>query len=300
MAVTERDLVAIADILYALARDDFTAARDTEAKTVGRSTAGDRVLAARIKELRKPSLAAWVVNHLVRQDGEQVAEILKIAEGLRAAQQAMDGDELRQLTRQRRQLTAAVTTRARTLAAEYGVRVTESVAEQVEATITAALLDEEAAAALRTGMLVQALSAVGFRENQASAAVALPEALGTKSSARPPLPGRPALRLVADPDADVKARAEREAGLSAAQERLSEARSNHAAAVQVHANLQAQALQNEARMDEIRRQLADLQAAQEHLDDELAEAEDAVSEAEANRVEAERSRQEAAQLLMQN
>ena len=54
---------------------------------------------------------------------------------------ASTGDELRALTRQRRQLTAAVTTRARGVAADEGVRVTQAVADQVEATLTAAMLD---------------------------------------------------------------------------------------------------------------------------------------------------------------
>ena len=62
-----------------------------------------------------------------------------------------------QLTRQRRQLTAAVTAQARGLAAEHGQRVTQAVADQVEATLTAAMVDPAAAAAVRTGLLVNAL-----------------------------------------------------------------------------------------------------------------------------------------------
>ena len=168
MAMTSGELSAIADTLYALPLADFTAARDREAKLAASAPAPDRVLSAQIKSLKKPSLAAWVVNHLVRQDAEQVAEILNIAGSLRAAQQSMDGDELRLLTRQRRQLTAAVTTRARALAVQYGVRVSDSVGEQVETTITAALLDEQAAKALRTGMLVRSLSALGFADTDAA------------------------------------------------------------------------------------------------------------------------------------
>ncbi len=124
--MSEATLLEIADSLYAGPLGDFTASRDAEAKAIIKDS-GDRELAARVKALKKPSLAAWVVNLLVRREGDQIAEVLKVAEGLRAAQTAMDGDQLRALTRQRRQLTAAVTTRARALAAEDGVRVTSSV-----------------------------------------------------------------------------------------------------------------------------------------------------------------------------
>ena len=58
-------------------------------------------------------MAAWVVNLLVRREAEQVEQVLGVGAALREAQANMAGDELRALTRQRRQLTAAVTTRAR-------------------------------------------------------------------------------------------------------------------------------------------------------------------------------------------
>ncbi len=52
--------------------------------------------------------------------------------------------ELRALTRRRRQLTAAVTTQARGVAKERGLKVTAAVADQIEATLTAAMVDEGA------------------------------------------------------------------------------------------------------------------------------------------------------------
>ena len=63
--------------------------------------------------------------------------MLAIGAALRDAQEGMDGAELRALTKQRRQLTSAVTGQARALAADEGVKVTQSVADQVEATLTA-------------------------------------------------------------------------------------------------------------------------------------------------------------------
>ncbi len=133
------DLLEIADELYALPLADFTPARDAKAKELKGTD-----LAARVKAFKKPSLAAWVVNLLVRHETEQVEQVLAVGAALREAQASMSGDELRALTRQRRQLTAAVTTRARALAREHGQKVTEAVADQVEATLTAAMVDEGA------------------------------------------------------------------------------------------------------------------------------------------------------------
>ena len=56
--------------LYAEPLASFTPARDALAKDL--KAAGDTEAAARAKSLRKPALAAWVVNLLVRRDAEQV------------------------------------------------------------------------------------------------------------------------------------------------------------------------------------------------------------------------------------
>ncbi|MFZ2504288.1 MAG: hypothetical protein WAW88_16630, partial [Nocardioides sp.] len=117
-------LLELADGLYALPLAEFTPARDALAHElkVGDSAAGlapDKELAARVKALRRPTLAAWVVNLLVRREADQVDQILAVGAALREAQRNADGEELRTLTRQRRQLTAAVTTRSRALAAQH-------------------------------------------------------------------------------------------------------------------------------------------------------------------------------------
>ena len=97
------DLLALADRLYAGPVAGFTAARDAAAKAAGKEDG------ARVKALRKPTVAAWAVNLLVRREGEQIDQVLELGAGLRAAAESLDGDELRTLTRQRRQLTAALT-----------------------------------------------------------------------------------------------------------------------------------------------------------------------------------------------
>ena len=128
---------------------------------------------------------------------------------------------LRALTRQRRQLTAAVTARARALAAENGQKVTSAVSDQVEATLTAAMVDEDCAAAVRSGLLVAPSRAPGSRPSSSA-----PRWRCRRRSASVPArarpgrpcrrPGRVSLHVVPDPDADRKA-------IAAARERLEKA-----------------------------------------------------------------------------
>jgi hypothetical protein len=287
------DLLTVADELYALPLDRFTPARDARAKELKGSD-----LAAPVKALKKPSLAAWVVNLFVRRDPEQVEQVLAVGVALREAQEGMDGAELRALTKQRRQLTSAVTTRVRSLAAEEGVKVTQAVADQVEATLTAAMLDVDAGRAVRSGLLVAALSATGVDAVDAAAAVALPEALGFTASpteAEPTPP--PDLHVVPDADADAKARARAEEALAEAEQVATAARGEARAADKSVADLEARSLQLQAEIDELKRQLSELEERAEETDDELSEAEENRDEAAAALTDAERARDRAQKAL---
>lgn len=90
------DLDAVADELYGLRPEDFTAAR--AARVAAARTAGDRALAERIGKLRRPSLSAWASNLLVREQPEQIEPLLKLGEALRQAHQDLDGAQLRALS----------------------------------------------------------------------------------------------------------------------------------------------------------------------------------------------------------
>ncbi|MCW2833987.1 MAG: hypothetical protein JWN68_1940 [Nocardioides sp.] len=270
-------LLDLADELYALPLADFTPARDALAK----EHKADKSFAARVKALKKPSLAAWVVNLLVRRDAPQVEQVLAVGTALREAQANLDGEELRALTRQRRQLTAAVTSQARGLAHEEGVKVTEAVADQVEATLTAAMVDEGAAAAVRSGLLVAALSATGVGEVDVAASLAVPEARGFAAAPRDATPPpRPELHVVPDPEADEKARAAAARAVEDARAEVDASREALATAVADIDALQARALQLQAEVEELKGRIAQLESDLEENDDELVDAEDVKSEAE--------------------
>ena len=273
-------LLEIADDLYALPLADFTPARDALVK----EHKADKALAGGIKGLRKASLAAWVVNLLVRRDPDQVDQVLAVGAALRDAQENLDATQLREFTKQRRQLTASVTTAARRMAREEGVKTTQSVADQVEATLTAAMLEPDAARAVRSGLLVTSLAATGLGDLDLSEAVAQPEALGFSAKPRPvaaPDPTqRPQLHVVPDPDADVKARAAADERLAEARGVLGEAEKEHRSARRATEKLRARTLQLQAEIDELRSSIAALEGEVEEVDDELGEAEAQQAEAE--------------------
>lgn len=286
-------LLEIADELYGLSLSDFTPARDALVK----EHKADKELAASVKALKKPSLAAWVVNLLVRRDAPQVEQVLAVGAALREAQANLDGEELRALTRQRRQLTAAVTTQARGLAREEGVKVTQAVADQVEATLTAAMADEGAAAGVRSGLLVAALTATGVGSAEVAGALAVPEAAGFVAIPREATPPpRPDLHIVPDPEADEKARRAAAEVVDEARSEVEAAREALAASIEEVEALQARSLQLQAEVDELKGRIAQLESDLEENDDELADAEDVKSEAADTvaETEAELARAEAA------
>ena len=290
------DLLDIADELYGLLLADFTPARDAKAKELKGTD-----LAAPVKALKKPTVAAWVANMLVRHETEQVDQVLAVGAALRDAAGSLDGKELRELTKQRRQVTAAVTTRARGVAGSLGTKVTQAVADQVESTLTAAMLDPDCAKALRSGLLVTHLSATGVGESAAGAAVALPEALGFAATSAPPVAdeprGRPDLKVVPDPDADAKKLAAAQAALEAATSTEDEARAAYDETERAVSDLEARSLQVQGEIEEHQRQIAELETAAEEVEEELDEAEEARTEARTALRKAEQAREQAESLL---
>lgn len=290
-------LLSIVDDLYALPAEEFTPARDAKA----RELKADRELSARVKKLKRPSVAAWVVNLFVRREPDQVDQVIAVGEALREAQQGMDGAELRALTRQRRQLTSAVTQQARALAKDEGVKVTQAVADQVESTLTAAMLDPSCAEAVRSGLLVAALAATGVDTVDVAAAVAVPEALGFSATPRTGETAPPELHVVpADPDDERdRRREEATAALAAAQEAVDEAASAVDETRTTVEELQARSLQLQSEIDELRRRLSELETDAEETDEELEEAESTHAEAEAAHTEASAARDSAQKALDQ-
>ena len=172
-----RELEGIAGPLYALPYGDFVAARTAAAKDVGTvdlTAAEQRALAADVRALPKPSVAAWAVNMLAAHSPEILRELAGLGTSMQAAQDALDAADLRRLAQERRQLLAGAVKTAQALAAEQGRAISAAVATEVEQTLRAATADRGAAAAVQSGWLLRALSADGVDVVDLAGAVAVP------------------------------------------------------------------------------------------------------------------------------
>ncbi|SIR36795.1 hypothetical protein [Micromonospora avicenniae] len=232
--------------LYSTPPDRFVAARD--AAVAQARKAGDPGTARQIARLRRPTVAAWLVNLLAIRRPELVADLVQLAEAMRSAQRELRGPRLRELSAQRRTVVGALLAEVRKLAAEEAgappagkLPLTE-----VEATLTAALSDSEVAEQVRAGRLLRAASYAGFGE----------------------VP-RPQLRLVTGgEDEEEEERRRREAGRAPAQ-RAPGGREAERAAERAERKARAERARQRRALE---RELAKARADQDRAESELADA----------------------------
>src|SRR4051794_41158702 len=140
------DLDSVAEDLYGLPRDEFTAARDDAA-----NQASDPTLKKAIKSLRKPTVSAHAVNELVREHPDEIDDLLDLGDELRSVMTGNKGD-VRRLTEQRRDLISSL----------VSADLPAAVRDDVTATLEAATADPGLGAAVRSGRLVKPLRYAGF------------------------------------------------------------------------------------------------------------------------------------------
>jgi hypothetical protein len=156
------DLDEVASRLYDLTPEEFTAARNEAVANTRK--AGDRQLATQIAALRKPTVGAWMVNLLAHRRPDLIAELLDLGAALRSAQRNLRGDDLRELSANRRAMVSALARESRALAVAAGRDSAALPVPEVEATLTAALADEEVAEQVRLGRLARPVEYAGFGE----------------------------------------------------------------------------------------------------------------------------------------
>jgi hypothetical protein len=157
--VAHRDPVqAAADQLYAADPADFT---DRRSDLVAQArTAGDQTAARAIGRLRRPTRGAWVVNQLARADPGAVDQLSRLGDDLRAAEKALDGGRLRELSQARRELLGALTQQALD---DAGVaEPPDALVQEVTGTLSAAVADPRVAAEVGRGQLAKAVQPGGF------------------------------------------------------------------------------------------------------------------------------------------
>ncbi|HEY2042682.1 MAG TPA: hypothetical protein VGH11_08400 [Jatrophihabitans sp.] len=278
------DLESVADELYGLWPEEFTARRGelaTEARGLG-----DRELAAEIGKLRRASVAAWLINQLTRGHTDRLDELSEFAGRLRSAHQGLKGAQLRELSSQRQELLGSLTVLVADIAIAADRPATDAVLQQVRQTLEAAIADENAEAAIRSGRLTTALSYIGFGGVDLTNAVALADRR-PKQTSTPRLhsvPTIPADSAADDEDLErstqsgnAQARAEQAAAVAAENVRVADAERERAQLRQEQAEQRLNDLQ--ARIDHARASSEDaadqLAAAQRRYDRALAHLDDA-------------------------
>ena len=193
----DETLADIANRLYAGPLEAFVAARAAAAKE---SAGRDKDLAAAVRGLPKPSVAAWALNMLARHRPDVLARLGELGARMRAAQDSLDASALRELGRERRTMLADAVKAARSVAREQGRAISDAMASDVEETLRALTADQGAASAVASGRLLKVLSADGVNDVDLDGAVALPGLLPAAPS-EPPAGPRPAARRVTAPKA---------------------------------------------------------------------------------------------------
>lgn len=176
------------DELFTLPPDEFTQARDRLVKEL-RAT-GDADRAAQVKALRRPTLAAWALNQLARDDPEGLQRLRDAGDALareqRRALAGLDSSGLRPAQETRRQVTEGLLQQALSVLRDAGV-APDPHADALRGALDAAALDVESSRALLHGRLsrppdppsgfgsLSALSAVPSNDPPARAASAAQE-----------------------------------------------------------------------------------------------------------------------------
>jgi hypothetical protein len=284
------DLDSVAEELYGLPLGEFTAARNDWVKQA--KADGDRDLAAEIQQLAKPTTAAWLVNQLAREHGDELEQLIELGRDLREATSNVSGDELRALTRQRYQVVHALVQQVRRLGAKHGTKVSDAVAAEVQQTLDASLAHNGVAEAVLAGRLTQSVEYAGFGEPA-----------GITWAGRPRLAAQRATRSK-DSKADTKVadlaarrREAAERALSEAQSRLDTAAEDHEQAVEEH----DRAVEEQSTADEtvarLRAELSEAEQASRTAARSERTARDRLKRTEKSLRDAENARKEAADQL---
>jgi DNA repair exonuclease SbcCD ATPase subunit len=170
------------DTLYGVRPEEFTALRK-ELVAASRKR-GDAEAAKSVAAARRPTVAAWVVNHLVRADPSAQRRMSELSDALRAAHAEMDGARIRELTGANRRLVHELAEKAFAVA-DVGV-VSAALRDDVTATLQAAIADAEVAD--RLGRLAKAEQWSGFGDFGASSAVVSSASRTVRTPSRGPRP----------------------------------------------------------------------------------------------------------------
>jgi hypothetical protein len=146
------------DELYSLGPDAFVERR--RALAAEARDQGDAAAASEIAGLRKPTRSAWTMNALARAEPDAFEPIVDVGDQLRAAERALDGQRMRELSGRRRELIAEISRKA--FAATGQRSPSPALRDEVIGTLTAAFADPDLVDLLRSGTLLRHAQWDGF------------------------------------------------------------------------------------------------------------------------------------------
>jgi hypothetical protein len=283
VAKQKDSLDQVADELYGLAPADFTEARDALVKRLRADK--ERELANEVKALRKPTLAAWALNQLVRHRKKDVDKLLAAGTELRKAQEQLvaggDRSGFQRAGAKERELVAQLARDASAIAAEAGAGSSQGLEEKLAATLHAAAIDEQTAEELAAGRVL--------RERQPVAGFG-----GLELAPQPPKPPRKSAKPAKADKEDAQRREREQAEEAEAREELQAARLEErkagrerdaaakaaARAADRAAKAEERAAEAGRRLEEARGELEEAEKQQREADERYEKATEAVDAAE--------------------
>ncbi len=150
--------------LYAGPLDEFVQRRNALARTLRQ--AGEREAADEVSSLRKPTVAAWALNQLVRRRPSHLQRFLEVADRLRRMQhQAMgsglSSGDMRATISTYRESLEDLSRQATAILQQSGSSAAAHIAE-VTASLQAAAVDDEARRQLHEGTVTRPFAAPGL------------------------------------------------------------------------------------------------------------------------------------------
>jgi hypothetical protein len=274
--------------LYGLPLDRFIPERAALVKELRGDKRRDEANA--VAALRKPSVAAWAVNQLVRTQTEEIEALFGAGDDLAGAQAdaasgKRAGDAMRDASRRQRDAVSRLIQAAEGLIGSDGHPLSQTTLERVGDTLRAAAIDEDARRQVKDGCLAHELRFVGLGVGDALTAAPPRSSPKPKAAAEAPATPKEAAAKGADAaerKAEAAARAEaerqRKAALKAARQAEADARRQATRAEKGLAAAQGRRDEAAASLAEAERRLTEAEAKAEQAATELQNAERAVAE----------------------
>jgi hypothetical protein len=271
MTAGSEDREAEIDRLYGLPLAEFTPARDAIVKRL--RSEKDREGAEQIKRLRKPTVSAWALNQVQRQDPEATRQLLAAGQRLRSGQERLlasgDRQPLAEATAEERRLVTDLAARAERALLAAGQPASAAVQSRLRATLHAVAGDPQARELIAAGRLVgdYELSDLGLGVWPAVAPppAARPRAAGDEAHARRVRSARERL------EGARTRRAELETKLDDARAAVEAARREAARATAALERAEAGAERADREAQETARHVAELEATLRKLEDSRAQ-----------------------------